>query len=398
MPKENTTRSQTSHSLNEGIELKRACIKVVGVGGGGGNAVNRMIDVGLQGVEFVAMNTDAQVLNLCKAPTKLQLGPGITRGLGAGGNPDVGRKAAEESRDEIYHILEGADLVFITAGLGGGTGTGAAPIIAEIARDLNALTIAVVSKPFRFEGPSRAKTADAGAEQLRQHVDAMIIIHNTRLVDITDRTTTLSEAFRLADDILRSGVQGISDIIIRPGIINVDFADVRAIFQNAGTAMMGLGKGTGEQRMIQAMQSAMTSKLLDTSIDGATRILVNITTPPDVRMHELDEAMNLLSQHADPVEAKIYWGWVVDETLSDEVCVTLLVTGFPETPPEKAAVEMEQREEPKPHIVPPPTVGRTPPRPASPPPTPPNNSPAERKTAPEDYELPAFLRRRDIQP
>ena len=385
-----------SGTTAEKAPVMQACIKVAGVGGGGSNAVNRMIEVGIQGVEFIAMNTDAQVLNLSHAPQKLQLGPSVTRGLGAGGNPEVGRKAAEESRTDIANILEGADLVFITAGLGGGTGTGAAPIIAEIARDLNALTIAVVTKPFRFEGPRRARIADAGAEQLRQYVDAMIVIHNTRLVDISDRTTTMTEAFRMADDVLRSGVQGISDIIQRPGIINVDFADVRAIFQDAGTAMMGLGKGTGEHRVLQAMQNAMTSKLLETSIDGATRILVNITTPPDVRMHEIEEAMNLLYQHADPEDANICWGWVIDETSNDVVYVTLLVTGFPTPPADQAAVQMPPKEETTPSILIQPTVARPPARPSTPPATP-NPNTTERTFNAEDYELPAFLRRRDIQ-
>jgi cell division protein FtsZ len=392
MPKE---RTQTG-AMTEEAQVKQACLKVAGVGGGGSNAVNRMIEVGIQGVEFIAMNTDVQVLSLSRAPKKLKLGPGVTRGLGAGGNPEVGRKAAEESRNDIYQHLEGADLVFITAGLGGGTGTGAAPVIAEIARDLDALTIAVVTKPFHFEGPRRARIADAGAEQLRQHVDAMIVIHNTRLVDISDRTTTMTEAFRIADDVLRSGVQGISDIIQRPGIINVDFADVRTIFKDAGTAMMGLGKGTGEHRVLQAMQQAMTSKLLEASIDGATRVLVNITTPPDVRIHEIDEAMNLLYQHADPEDANICWGWVIDETSNDVVYVTLLVTGFPTPPAEQAAVKMTPKEEATPSILIQPTVARPPARPATPPATPTPSS-TERTINAEDYELPAFLRRREIQ-
>ncbi len=392
-------RTKTSNARSEEMAPKQACIKVVGVGGGGGNAVNRMIEVGVQGVEFIAMNTDAQVLNLSHAPYKLQLGPSVTRGLGAGGNPEVGRKAAEESRNEIYHVLEGADLVFITAGLGGGTGTGAAPIVAEIARELDALTIAVVTKPFSFEGPRRAKVADAGAEQLRQYVDAMIIIHNSRLVDITDRTTTMSEAFRLADDVLRCGVQGISDIIQRPGEINVDFADVRAVFKNAGTALMGLGKGTGEGRLLQAMQNAMTSKLLSASIDGALRVLVNITTPIDVALCEVEEAMNLLHRHTDPNDAEIFLGWVKDEGITDVVYITLLATGFPEIPREQAAVQVERKEEPTPSILVPPTVGRNPSRPATPPtPAQPNSVSPERKPTPEDYELPAFLRRREIQP
>jgi cell division protein FtsZ len=292
-------KERTTHRENELLEVQ-AVLKVVGVGGGGGNAVNRMIEVGVQGVEFIAMNTDAQVLNKSRAPIKIQLGVGITRGLGAGGNPEAGRSAAEESRHEIRKVLEGADLVFITAGLGGGTGTGAAPIIAEIAKELGALTIAVVTKPFKFEGPRRWKVAEEGAQLLRKHVDAMIVVHNDRLIDVSERTTTMTEAFRMADDVLRSGVQGISDIINYPGEINVDFADVRTIFENAGTALMGIGKGTGENRMIQAVQEASTSKLLESSIYGARRLLVNITTGEDIGIFEVQEAMNLLYQMTDP--------------------------------------------------------------------------------------------------
>jgi cell division protein FtsZ len=279
-------KERTTHRENELLEVQ-AVLKVVGVGGGGGNAVNRMIEVGVQGVEFIAMNTDAQVLNKSRAPIKMQLGVGITRGLGAGGNPEAGRSAAEESRHEIRKVLEGADLVFITAGLGGGTGTGAAPIIAEIAQELGALTIAVVTKPFKFEGPRRWKVAEEGAQLLRKHVDAMIVVQNDRLIDVSERTTTMTEAFRMADDVLRSGVQGISDIINYAGEINVDFADVRTIFENAGTALMGIGKGTGENRMIQAVQEASTSKLLESSIYGARRLLVNITTGEDIGIFEV---------------------------------------------------------------------------------------------------------------
>ncbi len=390
--------TQTSRPNTEPTEIREARIKVVGVGGGGSNAVNRMIEVGIQGVEFIAMNTDAQVLNLSRAPQKLQLGPSVTRGLGAGGNPDVGRKAAEESRNEIAHILEGADLVFVTAGLGGGTGTGAAPIVAEIARDMGALTIAVVTKPFRFEGPRRARVADTGAQQLQEFVDAMIVIHNSRLVDIADRTTTMTEAFRLADDVLRYGVQGISDIIQKPGEINVDFADVQTVLRDAGTAMMGLGKGTGEQRGLQAIQSAMTSKLLETSIDGATRVLVNVTTPQDMGLHEFEEALNHLYQRVDPDEANIIVGWVKDPNIEDVVYVTLLVAGFPTTPRGQAVVQLEPKEELLSTVLLPPNTRPSTPRPPQPSTiNPPGTTSRDRKLDPDEYDIPTFLRRHNMQ-
>ncbi|MCX7926340.1 MAG: cell division protein FtsZ [Fimbriimonadales bacterium] len=379
----------------------QAKLKVVGVGGGGGNAVNRMIEVGVQGVEFIAMNTDAQVLNKSRAPIKMQLGVGITRGLGAGGNPEAGRSAAEESRHEIRKVLEGADLVFVTAGLGGGTGTGAAPIIAEIAQELGALTIAVVTKPFNFEGPRRRKVAEEGAQLLRKHVDAMIVVHNDRLIDVSERNTTMTEAFRMADDVLRSGVQGISDIITRPGVINVDFADVRTIFEGAGTALMGIGKGTGENRLIQAVQEASSSKLLETSIYGARRLLVNITAGEDIGLHEVSEAMDILRQMTDQEDANIIHGLVLDENLKDVVQVTVLATGFPEEPPPQQAIVMpEPRREPHPLDL----SGfgsRTNPtaRPATPEPpraiNPAPDRPKPESTRPsrEDLEVPAFLRR-----
>jgi len=349
------------------------------------------------------MNTDAQVLNKSRAPIKMQLGIGITRGLGAGGNPETGRSAAEESRHEIRKVLEGADLVFITAGLGGGTGTGAAPVIAEIAQELGALTIAVVTKPFRFEGPRRWKVAEEGAQLLRKHVDAMIVVHNDRLINVSERTTTMTEAFRMADDVLRSGVQGISDIINYPGEINVDFADVRTIFQGAGTALMGIGKGTGENRLVQAVQEASTSKLLETSIYGARRLLVNITTGEDIGIFEVQEAMNLLYEMTDPDEANIIFGHVIKPGMVDVVQVTVLATGFPEEPVRapQAAAQIESR--PAGHPL---ELGQAgwrtgttpPPRTATP--EPPRNFPSERPTSAdtrpsrEDLEVPAFLRRR----
>lgn len=322
--------SSASGAIISESNLSQAIIKVVGAGGGGGNAVNRMIEVGLQGVEFIAMNTDSQVLNISKAPIKLQLGSNVTRGLGAGGDPNVGRSAAEESRNEIIKLLEGSDLVFITAGLGGGTGTGAAPVIAEIAKELGALTVAVVTKPFKFEGPRRLRTANDGSEQLRNRTDTMIVINNDRLVSISEKSTTLVEAFRTADDVLRSGVQSISDIIQFPGTINVDFADVRTIIQDAGTALMGIGKGTGDGRALQAARAAVSSHLLESSIDGATRILVNVTSGADITMHELTEAMDYIQSLTDMEDANIIMGHVMDESLTDVVQITVLATGFPE--------------------------------------------------------------------
>jgi cell division protein FtsZ len=396
-------KERTTHRENELLEVQ-AVLKVVGVGGGGGNAVNRMIEVGVQGVEFIAMNTDAQVLNKSRAPIKIQLGVGITRGLGAGGNPEAGRSAAEESRHEIRKVLEGADLVFITAGLGGGTGTGAAPIIAEIAKELGALTIAVVTKPFKFEGPRRWKVAEEGAQLLRKHVDAMIVVHNDRLIDVSERTTTMTEAFRMADDVLRSGVQGISDIINYPGEINVDFADVRTIFENAGTALMGIGKGTGENRMIQAVQEASTSKLLESSIYGARRLLVNITTGEDIGIFEVQEAMNLLYQMTDPEEANIIFGHVIKPGMTDVVQVTVLATGFPEEPLQhrEAAVHLKSQSEPHPlDFARARTDTSTPLR--TPAPEPPRTvNPASERTKPEprpsreDLDIPTFLRKRGL--
>jgi cell division protein FtsZ len=396
-------KERTTHRENGLLEVQ-AVLKVVGVGGGGGNAVNRMIEVGVQGVEFIAMNTDAQVLNKSRAPIKIQLGVGITRGLGAGGNPEAGRSAAEESRHEIRKVLEGADLVFITAGLGGGTGTGAAPIIAEIAKELGALTIAVVTKPFKFEGPRRWKVAEEGAQLLRKHVDAMIVVHNDRLIDVSERTTTMTEAFRMADDVLRSGVQGISDIINYPGEINVDFADVRTIFENAGTALMGIGKGTGENRMIQAVQEASTSKLLESSIYGARRLLVNITTGEDIGIFEVQEAMNLLYQMTDPEEANIIFGHVIKPGMTDVVQVTVLATGFPEEPLQhrEAAVNLKSQSEPHPlDFARARTDTSTPLR--TPAPEPPRTvNPASERTKPEprpsreDLDIPTFLRKRGL--
>ncbi len=305
-----------------------AHIKVIGVGGGGTNAVNRMIEAGIEGVDFVAMNTDMQVLNISRADTKLQLGRDSTRGLGAGGDPSVGRAAAEESKGEIKKLLEGSNMVFITAGMGGGTGTGAAPVIAEITAELGILTVAVVTKPFNFEGPRRIRLAEQGVETLRGKVDTIIVVPNDKLLELNDRKMTLVDAFKEADDVLRHGVQGISDIITIPGLVNVDFADVRTIMTRAGSALMGIGVGNGDHRAVEAATNAISSPLLDTSLNGATRMLINVTTSPDLPLSEVQEAANLIIKYTDAQDANIIYGVVVNNNLEGEVRITVLATGF----------------------------------------------------------------------
>lgn len=309
-------------------EIGGATIKVIGAGGGGTNAVNRMIESGLSGVEFIAMNTDRQVLNVSLAPLKMQLGENLTRGLGAGGNPEIGRSAAEESKTEIKKALDGADMIFITAGMGGGTGTGAAPVIAEIAREIGALTVAVVTKPFSFEGPRRMRLAEEGVESLKSKVDTVIVVPNDKLLSIGDKRMTLVEAFKVADDVLRQGVQGISDIITINGEINVDFADVRATMSNAGSALMGIGVSSGDHRAVEAAQAAISSPLLETSIEGATRVLINLTSGEDLTLTEAHEASQLISDMCDQQDASIIFGWVKDTSMQGEVRVTVLATGF----------------------------------------------------------------------
>lgn len=336
--------------------MDNALIKVVGVGGGGSNAVNRMIESGIQGVEFIVMNSDIQVLDLSTAARKVQLGASVTRGLGAGGNPEVGKAAAEESKNEIRKVLEGCDMVFITAGMGGGTGTGAAPVIADLAREIGALTVGVVTRPFTFEGPKRAKLADKGVTSLMGRVDTIITIPNDKLLNVVERRTSLLDAFRVADDVLRQGVQGISDIITIPGQINVDFADVRAIMANAGPALMGIGYGVGEQRALQAAQAATSSPLLEQTIHGARGLLVNITSNDDMTLAEANEAMQYIQSLCDSDDANIIFGTVVDPTVEDQVRITVLATGFapysleakrvselftPEPEPEKEAVKVQ---------------------------------------------------------
>ena len=305
-----------------------AVIKVVGVGGGGTNAVNRMIEEGIRGVEFVAINTDAQALAISDADIKVHIGTDLTRGLGAGANPEVGRKAADESRDDIAEALAGADMVFITCGEGGGTGTGAAPIVADIAmNEVGALTVAVVTKPFTFEGRKRKKSADDGIKTLSECVDTMIVIPNDKLLDIAEKKTTMLEAFATADGVLSQGTQGITDLITVPGIINLDFADVKTIMKQAGTAMMGIGTASGDTRAVDAAQQAISSRLLESSIDGATRVLLSIAGSKDLGIQEINDAADLVANAVDP-EANIIFGTVVDESLGDQVRITVIATGF----------------------------------------------------------------------
>ncbi len=308
-----------------------ASIKVVGCGGGGNNAVNRMVDAGLRGVEFIAINTDRQALAMSGAQTKIQIGEKMTKGLGAGAVPEVGRRAAEESREEIAQALAGADLVFVTAGMGGGTGTGAAPVVAEVARDLGALTISVVTKPFAFEGKQRMKNAEMGIADLKQRVDTLVVIPNDRLLQVVSKGTTMLEAFRIADDVLRQGIQGISDLIAVPALINLDFADVKTVMESGGMAHMGIGTGKGENRMVEAAKNAISSPLLETNIDGARAVLINITGGEDISIVDINEAANLVMQAADP-EANIIFGAGIDETMGDEVRITVIATGFEKTP------------------------------------------------------------------
>lgn len=304
-----------------------AKIKVIGCGGGGSNAVNRMIDNGVKGVEFITVNTDAQALHLAKSEQKLQIGDKLTRGLGAGANPEVGKKAAEESRELIANTLKGSDMVFVTAGMGGGTGTGAAPVIAEIAKECGALTVGVVTRPFRFEGMKRARQAEQGIAALKEKVDTLIIIPNDRLLEIVDKKTPMLEAFREADNVLRQGVQGISDLIAVPGLINLDFADVKTIMTERGSALMGIGTATGENRAAEAAKKAIMSPLLETSIDGARGVLLNITGGSNLSLYEVNEAADIVANASDP-EVNMIFGAVIDENLKDEIQVTVIATGF----------------------------------------------------------------------
>ena len=304
-----------------------AVIKVVGVGGGGTNAVNRMVDAGLGGVEFIAVNTDAQALLMADADVKIHIGSAATRGLGAGADPAVGQAAAQESRDELKEALKGADMIFVTAGEGGGTGTGGAPIVAELGRELEALTVGVVTKPFGFEGRRRSEQAEVGIQNLRDRVDTLIVIENDRLLQVVEKKTPVTEAFRIADDILRQGVQGITDLITVPGIVNLDFADVRTIMRDAGSALMGIGVASGENRAAEAARTAVSSPLLEQSVDGATGILLNVTGGSDLGLFEVNEAAEVVTGAADQ-NANVIFGAVIDDSLKDEVRVTVIATGF----------------------------------------------------------------------
>ena len=304
-----------------------ATIKVIGVGGAGNNAVNRMVESGIKGVDFIAVNTDRQALQNSKASTKIQIGEKITRGLGAGANPDIGAQSAEESKSEVAEVLRGADMVFVTAGMGGGTGTGAAPIVAQAAKEMGILTIGVVTKPFTFEGKKRLSQAERGIESLKGKVDTLVVIPNDKLLQIIDRKTSIIEAFRMADDVLRQGVQGISDLIAVPGLVNLDFADVKTIMLNTGMAHMGIGMASGENRAEDAAKQAIQSPLLETSIEGARGVIINITGGDDLGLHEVNTAAELIQRSVDP-EANIIFGTVTDPTMQDQIQITVIATGF----------------------------------------------------------------------
>jgi cell division protein FtsZ len=315
---------------NMGLVDNFASIKVVGIGGGGGNAINRMIQEGLGGVEFISINTDAQALMLSRAKTRVRIGDKLTRGLGAGGNPEIGRKAAEESADELYEVLRGADMIFITGGMGGGTGTGGAPIIAQVAKELGALTIGVVTRPFTFEGARRIQSAEAGIEALKGQVDTLIVIPNDRLLQIVDKRATLQDAFGMADDVLRQGIQGISELITVPGLINLDFADVRTIMSEGGAALMAVGRASGDDRARKAAEEAISSQLLDVTIDGARGILFNVTGGPGMSLFDVNEAAAIIKETAHP-DVNLIFGAVVDENMGDEIRITVIATGFEQT-------------------------------------------------------------------
>ncbi len=315
-----------------------ARIKVIGVGGGGQNAVNRMIDEGIEGVEFIATNTDAQALTLSKAPVRVRLGDKLTRGLGAGGDPEIGRKAAEESGDELYNVLKGADMVFVTAGMGGGTGTGAAPVVAQVAKECGALTIGVVTRPFTFEGGRRSQSAEAGVAKMKEHAHTLISIPNDRLLQLADKKSSRQDAFRMADDVLRQGIQGISELITVPGLINLDFADVRAIMSEGGAALMAVGRGNGEDRAKNAAEQAISSQLLDITIDGARGVLFNVTGGPNLTLFEVNQAAAIIRETAHP-DVNMIFGAVIDPDMGDEVRVTVIATGFERSGVPRRALE-----------------------------------------------------------
>lgn len=372
-----------------------ARIKVIGVGGGGSNAVNRMIEEGLTGIEFIAVNTDAQALLLANAPRRVRIGDKLTRGLGAGGNPEKGAKAAEESQEELYEVLRGADMVFITAGMGGGTGTGAAPVVAQIARELGSLTIGVVTRPFTFEGAKRTSTAEAGITKLKEQVDTLIVIPNDRLLQIVDKRAALNDALRTADDVLRQGIQGISELITVPGLINLDFADVRTIMAEGGAALMAVGRASGEDRARMAAEAAISSNLLDITIDGARGILFNVTGGPNMSLFEVNQAAAIIKETAHP-DVNLIFGAVIDPNLGDEMRITVIATGFERQGMPRRVAQPRGAHAPatKPAGQPQPAQPGQPGQAA--------NAPAEKNEAEftprvyntEDLDIPAFLRRR----
>ncbi len=323
--------NNTDDSNNNVMLDGTATIKVIGIGGAGNNAVNRMVESGIKGVEFITVNTDRQALLLSKAPSKIQIGEKITRGLGAGANPDIGAQAAEESKSEIAEALRGADMVFVTAGMGGGTGTGAAPIVAATAKEMGILTIGVVTKPFTFEGKKRLSQAERGIESLKGKVDTLVVIPNDKLLQVIDRKTSIVEAFKMADDVLRQGVQGISDLIAIPGLVNLDFADVKTIMLNTGMAHMGVGRASGENRAEDAAKQAVQSPMLETSIEGARGVIINITGGTNLGLHEVNTAAELIQRSVDP-EANIIFGAVIDESLDEDIIITVIATGFDKEP------------------------------------------------------------------
>ncbi|MBI1792873.1 MAG: cell division protein FtsZ [Chloroflexi bacterium] len=326
-------------ATNKHVQVEAfARIKVIGVGGGGQNAVNRMIEEGIQGVEFIAANTDAQALTLSKAPIRVRLGDKLTRGLGAGGNPEIGYKAAEESSDELYNVLKGADMVFVTAGMGGGTGTGAAPVVSQVAKECGALTIGVVTRPFTFEGGRRSQAAEAGVTKMKEHAHTLISIPNDRLLQLADKKSSLQDAFRMADDVLRQGIQGISELITVPGLINLDFADVRAIMSEGGAALMAVGRGSGDERAKNAAEQAISSQLLDITIDGARGVLFNVTGGPNLTLFEVNQAAAIIRETAHP-DVNMIFGAVIDPEMGDEVRVTVIATGFERSGVPRRALE-----------------------------------------------------------
>lgn len=351
-----------------------ARIKVIGLGGGGSNAVNQMVRLGVKGIDFVAINTDLQALKTASTTMTLQIGKKSTKGLGSGANPEVGRKAAEESREELAELVKGADMIFITAGMGGGTGTGASPILAEIARDMGILTVAVVTKPFSFEGSRRRELAEQGISELRQHVDTLIVIPNDRVLQIADDSTSFLDAFRLVDDVLRQGVQGISDLIVLPGLVNVDFADVRTIMENAGSALMGIGFGSDDNRAADAAKAAISSPLLEVSIHGAKGVLFNIVGGPDMGMKEINSAAQIIADAADP-DANIIFGAVVDENMKGKIKITVIAAGFDPVQDQRPRMTTIGRQEPG-------KIGHVP----------------LQAVGEDELDVPAFLRKKTINP